>query len=496
MTGDQSNIEIIKHTEEIINPDVPIESSIDRFSDNILVVGSTGLIGRNVLKSFFDTDLYIKHSQELKRLIASSEYDSTTRIKEVTIKKTAYSLTRKRQSVELFKNKTIVGQKLKEVELDGKTFYLQFDLLKQINDSGEPKESFLKSLTTKKMLEALTHGKGVKVTSNSKENQGISVRNEESSILKKDKSLLFSVINYNESEGNVILQPQEYSNVECYFNLQQYDSSLIFASSSGDILKINFDLKLYHLSAVDSTIWPSLLPVLFDSNTKLVPNKGLIENIDLTNEKLPLLSEVKVMLNSLGSRSHSPKNETFKNIDYKLNLSLINSFNNTSDKKVIIITSVNKKIYTFFSRYLNYKMVLEEDLKTNLDNKINELVILRPGPLVGTPMTTKLIPGLTAHLKRNDSSLKQLINYKRFAFDYKVALLRRIKYTGFEPTCTNILAKTFYRRPGTSLLGYTIPASKVAEVMVFKGLCVGLENVHKDTKVEILESKTIDLLLE
>lgn len=422
-------------------------TAANQFTENVLFFGSTGLIGRLCLQTFLDINFYLLYSEEIRSKLNpnnennSSNIYSNSKVTSLNIVKNIYCINRKPQSCELFNKNTIDSIKVNKIKCKDSLFYLK----KEKTDN------------------------------------------------EAEKSLLY----FKTEEGRVKLEIKTFESNPINYVLQKQTCKLNYESKDGETLNLQFYISLFHICVADSFTWPDLLPSLFSNCTVLeYTDKSNTESFEVTytlsRENVKPLNQITTMISTLGCNYRNTKSVSYKNIDYDLNLELVKNFNNTNNKRLVIVTTFNNKLISTIFSYFQFKLKLEKSLQNELPAHLNELFIIRPGAIAGAPITDSLNPKLYATLKDSDNILKKIFNYKRFVFDYKVSGIRRIRQNGLEAVATDILASLFYRRPGSSLLGYCITAPKVAQMVIMKAVAQPLAGYSNDPIVEIVSSRNID----
>ncbi|SCU98276.1 LAFA_0G16776g1_1 [Lachancea sp. 'fantastica'] len=297
-------------------------------------------------------------------------------------------------------------------------------------------------------------------------------------------------------------QQKEKSAIEMH--VQQYSYRLKYENSQDEhgqncrhTLTVELKLNVVSLIEKESWKWPELFKSLFgeEPTTASVVTKKL-EQTMLWN--FPSLKQVSTIISALGSSDHEQRTAKISRsfVDHDLILQMIQVFSQSKDastqKKAIVITSFNNLFLTSFSDYFRTKLSLEQDLATRVPG-LDKLVILRPGPLVGSH---------TLYNTANSSSFQEtkpslipntifaIYCLKRSCLERKIRFARDLSRYGLKLKLGEIMARIAYNRSCSPLIGYAVPAYKVAYVAVLKAL----RSMDSDSFVEVIKSDQIDHL--
>ncbi|QLL33381.1 hypothetical protein HG536_0E02920 [Torulaspora globosa] len=258
-----------------------------------------------------------------------------------------------------------------------------------------------------------------------------------------------------------------------------------YVSDSAERISLTFNIYAIQIASPDSRKWTGLLPLIFSGcvNIKSKAANGIMET------RLPPLDEIPTMICALGSSSSGHPNKTVDRnyADHELTFQLVRVFNNCERKRLVIITTFNNVLISRIFPYFRTKSKLEYDLQYKLSPRLGQLVLLRPGPLVGDHTDLK---ERRVTVKHSSNLLKQILYYKKCCFQCKLLLFKECRRTGFRTKASEIIAKSMYRKPGSWILGYCLPASKVAHTAALKAV----EPPADGTKhlVEIITSEEMD----
>lgn len=388
------------------------------FDDSFLFFGSTGLIGSLTLKNFLDVNLYYCSTQELQ---AKLDKPSSQGIYNFTLNKTFYCLNR------------------------------QFDADVGPKNDGYVAES--RGTQTKQLI----YGK-----------QPFFLRNNSSSSPPESQSSNISLMNKTFEEDGIITIRSTFDTYEktVEYRMKKRKYELEFKSNENKILSITLQFFIIEIVIADSSKWGELLPHIFCGESKLVPNNG---RKSYRQSPLPEMNLILNMVCTLGSNSNKAEKSraTRYYVDYNLTFQLVKKFVTCEGKRLVIITTFNNELISHLFPYFKTKSKLEYDLQNRIVPKLTQLIIVRPGPLIGSHVK-ETRTSLT--LERSSYFPKQLLLYKRLCWEYKKMLFREIRQVGIKTKASEIIAKTMYHKPGSWLLGYCIPASKVALVVAMKAV--------------------------
>lgn len=376
------------------------------FNDHILLLGSTGLIGSLTLEELLKVELYLDAGNDLESKLKLYENSD---INHFTLNKFFYCINRKLN-----------------------------------NEKRSPANEYLVERC--------------RVTPLVFRKQQYYLHNNTSATPPASQSSNPSLGNNVFEEDGTIHLTQTVDNRSVTLNFKQTRQSYQLEYLSKDLrnLLITFHFTIVQLVFEDSTQWADLLPSIFSEEVKLIPEET--NNISL---KLPHLDEVKTMICTLGTNSSSAKHNCYDRyfVDYHLTLQIAQNFTSCKDKRLIIITSFNNSLISHIFPYFKTKYQLENDLQNKLSPALSQLVVLRPGPLVGNHASYY---HKDLRLRYSPSLSEQLENYREWCWEYKKAFVKEIRKFGFKTKASELIAKAMYRKPGSSFLGYCVPASKTA----------------------------------
>lgn len=260
---------------------------------------------------------------------------------------------------------------------------------------------------------------------------------------------------------------------------------LDYRSENSKKLLITFNFVVMQIACPDSSKWSELLPDIFSGCVALRSNA----EPDVIGNNLPPLDEIPTMICTLGAGSRQSKAKRHY-VDYDLAFKLAQSFNNCEGKRLVIVTTFNNILIRHILPYFRTKSKLETDLQHKLKPRLGKLVVLRPGPLVGNHGAFQRQSVTIGH---STNMLKQILYYKEYCFQCKLALFKEFRRIGFRTRASELVAKTMYRKPGSWMLGYCIPAAKAAYAAAFKA--VDLLPDDSNDSVEIITSEQMDQMV-
>ncbi|CEP62279.1 Him1p LALA0_S05e01970g [Lachancea lanzarotensis] len=300
----------------------------------------------------------------------------------------------------------------------------------------------------------------------------------------------------------VSLQQQE-EKTAIEMHVQQYSYRLKYENSQDEhgqtcrhTLTVELKINVVSLIEKDSEKWPELFKTLFgeEPTTASVVTKKL-EQTMLWN--FPSLKQVGTIISALGSSDHQQRTTNISRsfVDYDLNMQMIQVFSQSKDvttpKKAVVITSFNNLLLSSVSRYFNTKLSLEQDLATRVPG-LDKLIILRPGPLVGSHSSNNTGDSSLQETKPAfiPETLFAIYRVKRSCLRRKIRFARDLSTYGLKLKLGEIVARIAYHRSCSPLIGYVVPAYKVAYVAVLKSLYL----TDGDGFVEVIKSDKIDHL--
>lgn len=402
------------------------------FSDHILLFGSTGLIGSLTLEELLNVELYLDKGNDLQFKLEPFENSD---INHFTLNKFFYCINRKLNNEKRLVTNEYLVERCKATPLlfRGEQYYLHN------NTSATPPAS---------------------------QSSNPSLGN-----------------NILEEEGRIHLtQTVDHRNVTLDFRQTRRSYQLEYLSTDLKNLLITFHFTTIQLIFEDSTRWADLLPSIFSGEVKLIPKES-----SQISQVLPHLDEVKTMICTLGTNSSGKRHSNYDRyfVDYHLTFQIVQNFTSCDDKRLVIITSFNNSLISLVFPYFKTKYQLENDLQTKLVPALKQIVVLRPGPLVGNHANPD---DRDLRLRYSPSFGEQLKNYKEWCWEYKKSLIKEIRKIGFKTKASELVAKAMYRKPGSSVLGYCVPASKTAYATAYMATNPTMGDLR------IVSSKEIDHL--
>lgn len=403
---------------------------IQQYNDHFLFFGSSGLIGSLTLKELLKVELYLGNPENIQKRLNTCEHLNLSNFR---FNKLIYCINRK------------IGYK--NILLDNEQ-YLKADKLAPIS-FNKADYRFEKITSICPSVE----------------------RHSNQSLINNVSDESGTLYIHNNSAGNVL---------KYHRSMQTYQVE--YKSENSKKLLITFNFVILQIACPDSSKWCELLPDIFSGSVALRSEA----EPDGTTNKLPPLDEIPTMICTLGAGSRQSKAKRHY-VDYELTFKLVQSFNNCEGKRLVIVTTFNNILIRHLLPYFRTKSKLETDLQHKLKPRLGKLVVLRPGPLVGEhgrPLTKNLTIGHSTNM------LKQILYYKEYCFQCKLALFKEFRRIGFRTRASELIARTMYRKPGSWMLGYCIPATKAAYVAASKATDEASDEVSDP--VEIITSEQMD----
>ncbi|SSD60285.1 uncharacterized protein SCODWIG_02046 [Saccharomycodes ludwigii] len=289
-----------------------------------------------------------------------------------------------------------------------------------------------------------------------------------------------------------------------------------------EIIKLTFKFNIIQIIEPDSSKWSTLITNIFQDKSLDITYSS---PVDLTIKwKFPNLLKINVLVSALGSNSFKATEEQKDReyVDYYLNFQLSQIFcdidknnMNRSDsvippiyKKIIVITSFNSVVLSTTSDYFHTKWRLENDLFTKVPH-LNHLVILRPGPLIGSHNKENnsgtFFSMQEKTEKDNGTSCKYMTsllrNYNKSAQQTKLSKLNNVPKAfplahnlDFKTKVSEMIAAGVYHRKCSWMFGYAVPVKKVALQAALKAIESNYISSEGDKKIEFIKSEDIDRL--
>ncbi|QLQ80938.1 hypothetical protein HG537_0E02930 [Torulaspora globosa] len=269
------------------------------------------------------------------------------------------------------------------------------------------------------------------------------------------------------------------------FCIEKQRYQVEYLSESDERIWLNFNIYVIQISSPDSRKWTGLLPLIFSGCISI---KSKSANA-IMETRLPPLDEIPTMICALGPSSSGNNTVDRNYADHELTFQLVRAFNNCEGKRLVIITTFNNVLISHIFPYFRTKSKLEYDLQYKLSPRLGQLIVLRPGPLVGdhTNLNEKRVT-----VKHSSNLLKQVLYYKKCCFQCKLLLFKECRRTGFRTKASEIIAKSMYRKPGSWILGYCLPATKVAHTAALKAVEPPVIRTGTKHLVEIITSEEMD----
>ncbi|CAR28293.1 hypothetical protein ZYGR_0R00260 [Zygosaccharomyces rouxii] len=399
------------------------------FQDHILLFGSTGLIGSLTLEELLKVELYLDAGNDLQSKL---ELYENSDINHFTLNKFFYCVNRKLNNEKRSPGNEYLMERCKATPLvfRGQDYYLHN------NTSATPPAS---------------------------QSSNPSLGN-----------------NVFEEDGTIQLtKTVDNRSVTLRFRQTRKSYQLEYISKDLKNLLITFHFTIVQLVFEDSTRWADLLPSIFSGEVELVP-----EESNHTSPRLPHLDQVKTMICTLGPNSSSTKHSHYDRyfVEYQLTFQIVQNFASCEDKRLVIMTSFNNSLVSHIFPYFKAKYQLENDLQNKVAPALAQLVVLRPGPIVGNHVN---LNDRDLRLRYSPSLCEQLKHYKEWCWEYKKSFVKEIRKIGFKTKASELVAKAMYRKPGSSVLGYCVPASKAAYATAYMATNPTLGELRIVTSKEI-----------
>ncbi|SCV05027.1 LANO_0G16886g1_1 [Lachancea nothofagi CBS 11611] len=285
--------------------------------------------------------------------------------------------------------------------------------------------------------------------------------------------------------------------------IQQYTYHLTYENSQdahGESCRhsLTVDLKINVVSLIekDSSKWPESLRTLFreEPTAASVVTKKLEQTIVWN---FPPLRQVGTIISAMGSTSFQERKTKISRrfVDYELNMLMVQIFSESKmhgiEKKAVVITSFNNLFLSSTSEYFNTKLNLEQDLATNVPG-LDKLVILRPGPLVGSHTHTVANPD-SQSVKPSfvPTTVFNIYRFKKSCVEHKLKFIKDVSNFGVRLKLSEICARLAYQRSCSPLLGYVVPAYKVAYAAAVRSIY----SPDRASFVELIKSDQIEKMV-
>ncbi|CAI1844496.1 hypothetical protein SEUBUCD646_0B04250 [Saccharomyces eubayanus] len=407
------------------------------FTDNILLFGSSGLAGEGILENLLDINFYIKNVSDLQ-----DKLDSLTEIKEnVVLDKHIFCINRKSVTEKKSFIKTIDYVNMKSIIWKGGRYYLR-------------------------------------------------TRREDEKKRETCNSNTFCYDDFEEGIFRNSRDKEEKGTFSFAYNRKQFGYALHYACGKDESFKIKYSFTVTQLVIPQSESWPRLLPQIF-SGTQMLERFDFYNKYYVSDRSLPSLDDIGTMVSALGSTTARVRKSQVPSsfVDYHLSFNLAQEFVNTTDKKLVVITSFNNDFLSRTLEYFRIKAKLENDLEEALPNKLKELIILRPGPMCGqhgNPVHVQM------DIQECPTFSERLFYYPRYILKYKQQCISEARKVGLRTRLSEVIASGIYRMPGSALLGYSVPVSKVSYVTAL--MAIGKKSKEAGPKVEVINSYQIDMI--
>lgn len=228
----------------------------------------------------------------------------------------------------------------------------------------------------------------------------------------------------------------------------------------------------------DSGKWKAMLPAVLMARKK---------HKEAQNWKFSIVS-------SLGSTAYQSRKSGISRdwVENTLNQDILTAITGKAElreslKQFIIVTSFNNKYLSQFLPYFQTKASLEAAIKDQLQGEKVQIVIFKPGPLIGSHGKRVIFrqPELRGSL------LGCIMNYKKAVVKHYFTRIKEWPRVGFGTRGAEFVASMTYGVPGSSLLGYPVKSSDVAKLLVYSRLIT-----EKSDSGFAQENRTIEITSE
>ncbi|AGO10708.1 AaceriAGR348Wp [[Ashbya] aceris (nom. inval.)] len=246
--------------------------------------------------------------------------------------------------------------------------------------------------------------------------------------------------------------------LKCHWDQYNWDVVL----TTGEIR--NATLNVVQVVQPDSRRWPDLFNKMFT---------GGVRTFNAYSEiYMPAITEIETLISTLGSTSWEARKSQAPRafVDYTLNMQMAKTFapdpKKGTVKHMVIVTSFNHLALGMVSTYFRTKQRLENDLTYDVPG-LTHLTILRPGPLLGEHGSKPVISPTNPD---TGNMLTRCYTWKRNVIRTQFNWLAQVKEVGPTTKVTELVAKATYHLPGNWIVGYSIPAGRVAQIAAQEAL--------------------------
>lgn len=95
--------------------------------------------------------------------------------------------------------------------------------------------------------------------------------------------------------------------------------------------------------------------------------------------------------------------------------------------------------------------------------------------------------------KENSTFLEKIFYYPHYLLVYKKKYISEARRIGLRTKLSEIIASSIYRMPGSALLGYAVPVSKVSYVASL--MAIERKSKEAGPKLEVISSYQIDMIV-
>ncbi|SCV99478.1 LAFE_0A04038g1_1 [Lachancea fermentati] len=297
------------------------------------------------------------------------------------------------------------------------------------------------------------------------------------------------------AEGEFVLPkgPDRELEFRIYLQLQEFTYLMDYLNEDQKV-QIELQVAVTIFLENNSEKWPSIMTRIF----KKSQSDGHIfskESNAAISWNIPPLKRVSTLISALGStyfqqqKSHVPRGF----VDYDLNMQMASKF--VSDKvdscfkRMVVVTSFNNLILSNVNEYFNTKLRLEHDLISQI-HSLDQLVVLRPGPLVGSHTDDFMIKKPTKSSFLLTKPINKALYYQKYFLEFNSHLSKEIAQVGLRTKIAEKIAAFIYQRSFSCLFGYAVPVEKVANVAAVRAISPSCT----EHPVVIIKSDEIDKL--
>lgn len=304
---------------------------------------------------------------------------------------------------------------------------------------------------------------------------------------KKYGTLNTEGIEFCHNEFNFILSFKE--------NCRDLNQEKVYMIGKPNNIVAFFKFNVFQLLIPQSNQWSKIFQNLFIGCSRLLT----AVDGSTTTINIPPVSDISTMISTLGTNSIKAKRDGISRfyVDHDLNLNMAQLFapnerNSDVKKRIVIVTSFNNIPLSFASPYFHCKLKVEQDLKLKVPG-ITELVILRPGPLIGNHCKPSHLSAPPDTTNKFLEPCIRMYYYKKNLLEFKHQFVTQCKEIGIKTRLSELIAQISYRKPGSWLIGYSLPVEKLAFITAINGLLPSSKS--DQLQITIIKSEEIDKIL-